>query len=298
MDQTYLPAIRSSIVCTEKRKKHRVLNTWRRHIKSFWSMYAVLCSLVYLFSELIQITAVSLKPDRRSLSAGLRYCYYREKRGRARQTPMHSLQKLRAENAAERLSQASDLSEAPPVSEAVTTTVGAPRVGRTLAPLTSTGSPLPAANEGENRNTSGGAEEDTTRQEDREARRQRRKYRQEREQQRNEGDNGGNDDTATSVATPASTVGKDKASIHFPGEGVIQKSAPDQTNGVRVDLNRERADTEATGGRTRAPLAARRAPPQEKPRKNLTPSAARRARIDQQKRQEVILCYASKVDHF
>lgn len=56
----------------------------------------------------------------------------------------------------------------------------------------------------------------------------------------------------------------------------------------RKGLDIEKRGVDGAGQSFEKPqLSARRAPPQEKPKKKLTPLEARRARIEQQKQQEV-----------
>lgn len=221
--------------------------------------------------------------------------------------PMHSLKELRAENAAKRLSDsrtAGDDEIGP--SRAAAAAAAAPRVARTLAPLTSTGSLLPAAATP----AESAAGDDGQQQEDREARRRRRlRRRREREQRENEDEDNSKMDaddnaTAASGASRASTTpwGEDTKGARTVADTVLggkggalsdrKKSAPAEEE--RTFDNEEKAGAVENDGFEKPQLSARGEPPTEKPKKKLTPLEARRARIEQQKREEVGSFFCSR----
>lgn len=215
---------------------------------------------------------------------------------------MHSLKELRAENAAKRLSDSrtagEDESGPSPAAAAAAAAAAAPRVARTLAPLTSTGSLLPAAATP----VEPDAGDDGQQQEDREARRRRRlRRRREREQRENEDEdnskmNADGNATAASGASRASTTpGKDDMKgartaadtvVGAKGGGLSDRvSAPAEEK--TFDNEKKTAVGVDNDGFEKPQLSARGEPPTEKPKKKLTPLEARRARIEQQKREEV-----------
>lgn len=221
---------------------------------------------------------------------------------------MHSLKELRAENAAKRLSDSLAAGEDEIGTSAAATAAAAaaasaasaaPRVGRTLAPLSSTGSLQPAAATP----TDPAAGDDGQQQEDREARRRRRlRRRREREQRENEDEdnskvNADDNATAASGASRASTTPGEEdtkgsriaaADTMLGAKGGAlsgRKSAPAEEKAF--DNEKDIAAVDINDGFEKPQLSARGEPPPEKPKKKLTPLEARRARIEQQKREEV-----------
>lgn len=221
---------------------------------------------------------------------------------------MQSLKELRAQNAARRLSgEANDGGASglipdgreraplvvPSTEEAAATMESTQRAGRTLAPLASKGSLVPSNNPGEFARTAGGlarsaaSQEGDAPQEDREARRRRRRRRRPEQHDQDEGKTDG-DVRPSSTATRPSNDGEDEdeGNVRQAGGGPrtrgsvseIKKASPETTLGMQSDADHESA---------RSPLDSRGAPPQEEPRKKLTPLAARRARMEQQKMAEV-----------
>ncbi|CAN0133352.1 unnamed protein product [Ectocarpus sp. 6 AP-2014] len=211
-----------------------------------------------------------------------------------------------------------------PASAPTATPAAAPRAGRTLAPIGSTGSLPPSDAAAPAEPTAG--DDDAQQREDREARRRRRlRRRREREQRENAGGDDNSkvsvDDNTTAVSgtsqTSTSRVDEDEEGGSTPT--AREKGAPlegragrgsERENNERVGAGPPRsrhppaagapfvAGEKAAGGDKRVdpeknrsdlekPLSARGAPPKEKPKKKLTPLAARRARIEQQKREEV-----------
>ncbi|CAB1115363.1 unnamed protein product [Ectocarpus sp. CCAP 1310/34] len=242
---------------------------------------------------------------------------------------MHSLKELRAENAAKRLSsdrtaEDADGTSFPAAVPTATPTTAAPRAGRTLAPIGSTGS-LPASDAAAPAEPTTG-DDHAQQREDREARRRRRlRRRREREQQENAG---GDDNSKVSVdestkavsgtsQTSTSRVDEDEEGRSTPTardkgaplEGTAARGSEREKSeqvGARPPTSRhppaaaapfvaeekvagddKEVDPEKNGNDLGKPLSARGAPPKEKPKKKLTPLEARRARIEQQKREEV-----------
>lgn len=244
---------------------------------------------------------------------------------------MHSLKELRAENAAKRLSSGrtaedEDGASSPAVAPTATpATAAAPRAGRTLAPIGSTGSLPPSDAAAPAEPTAG---DDAQQREDREARRRRRlRRRRERERENAGGDDNSKvsvDDNTTAVSgtshTSTSRVDEDEegggapsardkgALLHVEGRSgrgsererseqvgagpptsrhQPAAAAPFVAEEKAVGDDAKNVDDEKNGSDSEKPLSARGAPPKEKPKKKLTPLEARRARIEQQKREEV-----------
>lgn len=198
------------------------------------------------------------------------------------------------------------------------------RAGRTLAPLGSAGSSLPP---GAATPTEPAADDGAQQQEDREERRQRRlRRRREREQREkyddSAKDNGKVNNDNAKAASDAGTPGEEESGREAGGRGAeidVLAGGKDRVQpgtGGRLERKRELPKEQPNRGSPPAaasfageekvsrdakssdrgvdgdssekqPLSARGAPPSEKPRKNLTPLEARRARIEQQKREEV-----------
>ncbi|CAM9602015.1 unnamed protein product [Ectocarpus sp. 13 AM-2016] len=242
---------------------------------------------------------------------------------------MHSLKELRAENAAKRLSSDRTAEDAhgtssPAAVPTATPATAAPRAGRTLAPIGSTGSLPPSDATGPTRPTAG--DDDAQQREDREARRRRRlRRRREREQRENAGGDDNSkvsvDDNTTVVSGTSQTstprVDEDEEGGSTPtargkgaplegraGRGSEREKSEQVGAGPprsrhppaaaapfvaeeKVAGDDKKVDPEENGSELEKPLSARGAPPKEKPKKKLTPLEARRARIEQQKREEV-----------
>lgn len=178
---------------------------------------------------------------------------------------MHSLKDLRAEIAAKRLSRAeegddvSSRSALAPDLSPVTATAFSPRSGRSYTPLTSTASLHPVATGRDSQGTGDDAEEEF-----RPSARRRGRRRRERR--------------------PDANVEVNK-----------QSSFPPEEDGEEGEMSRLGTGSELQGTSVgdiverHGPLAdTRGTPPQEKPKKMLTPLSARKARIEQQKRDEVL----------
>ncbi|CAM9637468.1 unnamed protein product [Scytosiphon promiscuus] len=198
---------------------------------------------------------------------------------------MHSLKQLRAENAARRLSNNRTADEdegqrTPLAVGAATSSTGVPapaatsRAGRTLAPIGSAGSLLPSG-------TAAPAEAAASRapvevQGDMEA----------------EGRGAARDAAAGEKSEVQPRGGgrpeqKGEPTQRQPG----RRSPPSEASSVGEEKVPRDPRNAGAGSddesREKPPLSARGAPPSEKPRKSLTPLEARRARIEQQKREEV-----------
>lgn len=246
---------------------------------------------------------------------------------------MHSLKELRAENEAKRLGTtsrtadeddvATTASAVPAAAPAAVAAATAPRAGRTLAPITSTGSLISSS-------PAAAPAEPTQRLEDREARRRRRlRRRREREQRDSDNDDDNSkvnvDDNATAVSFASRGSSTPGEEVRGGGEAVARVAAADaaeeENDGVqhsRLGSDSERKSRQIEAGsshRQQTPAAedkvvnndkkrsaatdddhddfeetqigSRGAPPREKPKKKLTPLEARRARIEQHKREEV-----------
>lgn len=177
---------------------------------------------------------------------------------------MHSLKDLRAEIASKRLSGAEDGDDvssrsalAPDLSP-VTATAFSPRSGRSFSLLTSTASLHPGATGSDSQGT-----DDDAKEEFRPSARRRRRRRERR---------------------PGATVNINK-----------QSSFPPAEDGEEGEMSRLgtvselRATSVGDIVESREPLSGSRGtPPPEKPKKMLTPLSARRARIEQQKLDEVL----------
>lgn len=236
---------------------------------------------------------------------------------------MHSLKELRAENAAKRLSSDRTAEDADGISSLAAAPIAtpasaAPRAGRTLAPIGSTGSLPPPDAAAPAEPTAG--DDDAQQREDREARRRRRlRRRREREQRENAGGDDNSkvsvDDNTTAVSgtsqTSTSRVDEDEEGGSTPtardkgaplegraGRGSEREKSEQVGAGPprsrhppaaaeKVAGDDKKVNPEKNGSDLEKPLSARGAPPKEKPKKKLTPLEARRARIEQQKREEV-----------
>lgn len=191
---------------------------------------------------------------------------------------MHSLKDLRAEIAAQRLSRAEDGDDfssrsalAPDLSP-VTATAFSPRAGRSFTPLTSTATLQHVATGSDSERTDDDAEEDF-----RESPRRQPRRRREREP-----DVTVNDRVQAPTVTANVEVNKQSC---FPPEDDGEEGETSRF-GTGSEL---RATSVGDIVESRGPLASTRGtPPQEKPKKMLTPLSARRARIEQQKRDEVL----------
>ncbi|CAM9757050.1 unnamed protein product [Ectocarpus sp. 8 AP-2014] len=179
---------------------------------------------------------------------------------------MHSLKELRAENAAKRLSSDRTAEDAhgtssPAAAPTATPATAAPRAGRTLAPIGSTGSLPPSDAAAPAEPTAG--DDDAQQREDREARRRRRlRRRREREQRENAGGDDNSkvsvDDNTTAVSgtsqTSTSRVDEDEEGGSTPT--ARDKGAPLEG---RADRGSEREKSERVGAgppRSRHPPAA------------------------------------------
>lgn len=216
---------------------------------------------------------------------------------------MQSLKELRAKNAA-RLNRTTEdvvaassehapgdaLAATAPAAgtPATAATVGVPRAGRTLAPLSSTGSIPGASGRGGTRNADSPAAEDGQ-QGDREKRRRRRRRRRERE--RDEDEDGGSSEAPTlSLASLQNMSGEGDMSAASAGEeGAKRDGGLDAKREVNASGEIDMGAVYGSSADAGLPHNARGAPPQEEPKKKLSPLAARRARIEQQKRAEVIM---------
>ncbi|CAM9156600.1 unnamed protein product [Ectocarpus fasciculatus] len=241
---------------------------------------------------------------------------------------MHSLKELRAENAAKRLSSGrtaedEDGTSSPAAAPTATPATAAPRAGRTLAPIGSTGSLPPSDAAAPAEPTAG---DDAQQREDREARRRRRlRRRREREQRENAaGDDNSKvsvDDNTAAVSGTSQTstsrvdedeegggtpTARDKGALLEGRSGRGSESEKSEQVGAGPPTSRrqpaaagpfvaeekvvgdaQKVDAGKNGSDLEKPLSARGAPPKEKPKKKLTPLEARRARIEQQRREEV-----------
>ena len=192
-----------------------------------------------------------------------------------------------------------ELGEAPgPVAGTTTTTAeGVSRIGRTLAPLTSAGSLVQGTGRDDPSSDVASNIRDDTHQDDREMRRRRRRRRREREHRRGDSSSRGvNEDAASaSVVSRSSTavVGEEASVVASAGEegfrggGLVDGRSEEDTSRERA-AEEDALDKNATG--PGPPFSARGLPPQERPLKKLSPLEARRARIEQQKREEVGYC--------
>lgn len=190
-----------------------------------------------------------------------------------------------------------ELGEAPGPIAATTTsaTAGVPRVGRTLAPLTSAGSLVQGGGRDDPSSDVASNKRDDALQEDRETRRRRRRRRRDREHRHDDSSHGGNEHAAAvPVASRSSTavVGEEGSDVTpggetgsgFRGGGFADGRSEEETSRERA-AEEDGLDKDATG--PGPPLSARGLPPQERPLKKLSLLEARRARIEQQKREEV-----------
>lgn len=188
-----------------------------------------------------------------------------------------------------------ELGEAPGPTAATTTSaaVGVPRVGRTLAPLTSAGSLVQGTSRGDPSSDVASNKRDDALQEDRETRRRRRRRRRDREHRHDDSSHGVDEDAAAVSVASTAVVGEEGSAIisageggsGFRGGGFADRRSEEETSRERAAEEEDALDENATG--PGPPLSARGLPPQERPVKKLSPLEARRARIEQQKREEV-----------
>ncbi|CAM9570631.1 unnamed protein product, partial [Hapterophycus canaliculatus] len=199
------------------------------------------------------------------------------------------------------------------------------RAGRTLAPLGSAGSLRPSGTAAPAESAADSAAQEQEDREARRRRRlRRRREREQRENYDSGNDNGkANDDNATAASgiprtrTPMEEEGGRRTEERRPanddvavGEGELQpgREGDSERKGELLQEESDRRSSPAAAsfageervlrdansahprvddeGSEKPPISARGAPPSEKPRKNLTPLEARRARIEQQKRAE------------
>lgn len=181
---------------------------------------------------------------------------------------------------------------------ATTTSAGAgvPRVGRTLAPLTSAGSLVQGTSRDDPSSDVASNTRDDALQEDRETRRRRRRRRRDKEHRHDDSSHGVDEGAAAvSVASRSSTavvgeegsalISAEEGGLGLRGGGFADGRSEEETSRERAAEEKDALDENATG--PAPPLSARGLPPQERPFKKLSPLEARRARIEQQKREEV-----------
>ena len=189
--------------------------------------------------------------------------------------PMHSLKELRAENEARRLRRTEE-DDSPAtitpnnglgtVVSPTAATAGAPRAGRTLSPLASTSRQQAVSAGGDFRKADDTEVAGELGEENRESRRIRRRRRRERER----GEDNGGDDDGPRASIEATTVAR-VTSVKDVVEG--REEDPALLLSARGVPPQEKL---------------RRPSPQDKP-KEFTPLITRRARTEQQKRDEVRL---------
>lgn len=214
---------------------------------------------------------------------------------------MHSLKELRAQNAARlsrtvggdgngdtaagassELKSISGSSQLASAAAATASRVG----GRTLAPLGSapTGSSLPASRLGDHATTGLLSDDDGHEDRDRTSSLRRRRRRDKNRESERE-----DEDLVPGLASRRITANeREDAAKGAPG--TIADADEEVVGRRRLASSRESREVAGdTDDReiTENPLSTRGSPPQEKPKKKLTPLEARRARIDQQKREEV-----------